>query len=81
MHVGALASAATVLPMARRDVVWAFGAGLVLTRVVLLAHWASDVVVRLALGAMTERLLRLFTGYGAERRLGPSRPREGSTGG
>src|SRR4051812_13658570 len=65
MHVGALASAATVLPTAKRDVVWAFGAGLALTRVVLLAHWASDVVAGLALGAMTERLLRLFTGYGA----------------
>jgi membrane-associated phospholipid phosphatase len=65
MHVGALASAATVLPRAKRNLVWAFGAGLVLTRVVLLAHWASDVVAGLALGALTERLLRPLTGYGA----------------
>lgn len=67
MHVGALASAATVLPPAKRNVVWAFGAGLVLTRVVLLAHWASDVVAGLALGAITERLLRAVTGFGAKR--------------
>lgn len=65
MHVGALASAATVLPAAKRNVVWALGAGLALTRIVLLAHWASDVVTGLALGAITERLLRPFTGYGA----------------
>ncbi len=67
MHVGALASAATVLPPAKRNLVWAFGAGLALTRIVLLAHWASDVVAGLALGALTERVLRLFTGYGAAR--------------
>ncbi len=64
MHVGALASAATVLPAAKRNIVWAFGAGLALTRIVLLAHWASDVVAGLALGAITERLLRPFTGFG-----------------
>ena len=65
MHVGALASAATVLPRARRNLVWAVGAGLALTRVVLLAHWMSDVVAGLALGALAERLLRPLTGYGA----------------
>jgi membrane-associated phospholipid phosphatase len=65
MHVGALASAASVLPPAERSVVWAFGAGLALTRIVLLAHWASDVVAGLALGALTERLLRFCTGFGA----------------
>jgi membrane-associated phospholipid phosphatase len=65
MHVGALASAATVLPPAKRNLVWALGAGLVLTRIVLLAHWASDVVAGLALGALAERLLRPLTGYGA----------------
>lgn len=70
MHVGALASAASVLTPARRNLVWAFGAGLVLTRVVLLAHWASDVVAGFALGALTERLLRPVAGYGARRRVG-----------
>ena len=63
VHVGALASAATALSPAQRTIVWAFAAGLALTRIVLLAHWASDVLAGLALGAVTERLLRPFTGY------------------
>ena len=66
MHVGALASAATVLPAAGRNVVWTLGAGVALTRIVLLAHWASDVVAGAVLGALTERLLRPLTGYGAK---------------
>jgi membrane-associated phospholipid phosphatase len=40
------------------------GAVLVLTRVFLLAHWASDVVAGLALGATLERLIRVGTDYG-----------------
>ena len=63
MHVGALASAATVLPAAGRNAVWALSAGLALTRIVLLAHWTSDVVAGAALGALTERLLRPLTGF------------------
>jgi len=63
MHVGALVSTATVLPRAKRNLVLAFGAGLVLTRIVLLAHWVSDVAAGLALGALAERLLRPLTGY------------------
>jgi hypothetical protein len=66
IHVGALASAATVLPPTKRNLVWSLGAGLVLTRIVLLAHWMSDVVTGLAIGVLTERLLRLWTGYGSE---------------
>jgi hypothetical protein len=64
VHVGALASAASRLPEGQRNLVWGVGAGLVLTRVVLLAHWVSDVAAGLAVGALTERLLRLVTGYG-----------------
>jgi membrane-associated phospholipid phosphatase len=67
VHVGALASAATVLAPAQRHLVWAVGGGLVLTRIVLLAHWASDVVAGLAIGALTERTIRLFTGFGRQR--------------
>jgi undecaprenyl-diphosphatase len=37
--------------------------GLSLTRIVVLAHWASDVVAGFALGAFMERLLRFWTGY------------------
>ena len=57
VHVGALASAATALPPAQRNTIWAVGGGLVLTRIVLLAHWTSDVVAGLAVGAALERLL------------------------
>jgi membrane-associated phospholipid phosphatase len=64
VHIGALASAASTLPAEQRTVVWGVGAGLVLTRVVLLAHWASDVAAGLAIGALLERALRFFTGYG-----------------
>ncbi|WP_407175132.1 phosphatase PAP2 family protein [Bradyrhizobium sp. STM 3562] len=65
IHVGALASAATELPPRQRNLVWGVGAGLVLTRVVLLAHWLSDVLAGLAIGALAERLLRFWTGYGS----------------
>jgi undecaprenyl-diphosphatase len=65
MHVGAVAAAATELPAAQRGAVWLIGAGLVATRVVLLAHWMSDVLAGLAIGAMIERVLRLWTGYGS----------------
>ena len=64
VHIGALASAATALPPAKRNAVWAVGSGLVLTRIVLLAHWTSDVLAGLAIGAAAERLLRFATGFG-----------------
>jgi undecaprenyl-diphosphatase len=66
VHVGALASAASRLPTQQRNVVWLIGAGLVASRIVLLAHWTSDVVAGLAIGAATERLLRRLTGYGRD---------------
>ena len=58
----------------QRNAVWSIGAGLVLTRIVLLAHWASDVVAGLVVGAVTERILRLVTGYGRERDLLTCKP-------
>jgi undecaprenyl-diphosphatase len=68
IHVGALASAATELPSGQRNLVWGIGAVLVFTRVVLLAHWTTDVLSGLAMGAGIERLLRFVTGYGRSRR-------------
>jgi membrane-associated phospholipid phosphatase len=68
LHVGALASAASCLPKRQRNLVWLAGAGLVATRIVLLAHWTSDVLAGLAIGAATERLLRRFTGFHCARR-------------
>jgi undecaprenyl-diphosphatase len=70
MHVGAVASAATRLRPAQRNLVWAIGAALVTTRVILLAHWASDVLAGLALGALLERGMRYLTGYGKTRSPG-----------
>jgi membrane-associated phospholipid phosphatase len=64
VHIGALASVASVLPPRQRNTCWAIGGGLVLTRVLLLAHWTSDVVAGLAMGVMTERLLRRISGFG-----------------
>jgi membrane-associated phospholipid phosphatase len=63
LHMGALASAAGTLRTRPRWAIRAFAIGLSLTRVVVLAHWASDVVAGFALGAILERLLRLWTGY------------------
>jgi len=64
LHAGALASAATILPPAQRNSVWAVISVLVGTRVVLLAHWVSDVVAGFAMGVALERFIRFATGYG-----------------
>jgi undecaprenyl-diphosphatase len=61
LHIGALASAATLLPAPWRDLIWTAGAALVTTRVVLLAHWLTDVIAGLGLGALLERGIRPFT--------------------
>jgi undecaprenyl-diphosphatase len=63
LHMGALASAAGALPAGPRRAIRALAVGLSLTRIVVLAHWASDVVTGFALGAVLERGLRLWTGY------------------
>ena len=64
VHVGAIASAASELPRPQRLVVWGLSGGLLLTRIVLLAHWVSDVACGLAIGVLLERSLRRFTGFG-----------------
>lgn len=51
------------LPKGQRNLVWLAGAGLVATRIVLLAHWTSDVLAGLILGAASERLVRRLTGF------------------
>jgi membrane-associated phospholipid phosphatase len=63
LHMGALASAAGALPAGPRRTIRTLAVGLSLTRVAVLAHWASDVIVGFALGAVLERTLRLWTGY------------------
>jgi membrane-associated phospholipid phosphatase len=63
LHMGALASAAGGLRAGTRRTIRALAVGLALTRIFVLAHWASDVVVGFALGVVLERLLRGWTGY------------------
>lgn len=61
VHMGALASAASILPPVARRTVRGLAIGLSLTRVLVLAHWASDVLVGFAAGFAIERLLRYGT--------------------
>lgn len=63
LHMGALASAAGTLPPLPRRAIRTLAISLSLTRIVVLAHWASDVVAGFALGAVMEQLLRFWTGY------------------
>jgi membrane-associated phospholipid phosphatase len=63
LHMGAIASAVGTLPKGSRVAVRMLALSLSLTRILLLAHWASDVVVGFALGVGLERMLRLWTGY------------------
>lgn len=61
VHMGALASAAGLLPPARRRLVRTIATVLSFTRIALLAHWASDVVAGFTLGIVVERMLRPWT--------------------
>jgi len=63
LHMGAMASAAGALPAGPRRVVRTLAVGLSLTRVAVLAHWASDVVAGFAVGMALERFLRCWTGF------------------
>lgn len=61
LHMGALASAASLFDRRPRQILQAIACGLALTRVVLLAHWTSDVVAGFMIGAALERVLRRLT--------------------
>lgn len=61
MHIGALASAISWLYPQHKKLAWTVGGFLAATRIVLLAHWASDVAVGLGAGVVIERLLRPLT--------------------
>jgi membrane-associated phospholipid phosphatase len=58
MHMGAIASAVSWMAPNWRWLAWTVAGLISTTRVVLLAHWASDVLIGLGLGTMVERLLR-----------------------
>jgi undecaprenyl-diphosphatase len=61
LHMGALASAASLFPPSQRRIARGFAITLSATRILLLAHWASDVAAGFAAGALLERLLRPIT--------------------
>jgi undecaprenyl-diphosphatase len=67
VHMGALASAASAFPKPYRKLTWSATIGLSLTRIAVLAHWSSDVVVGFVGGVLVERLVRRWTGYGRSR--------------
>ena len=67
LHMGALASAASTMSPGPRTTAYAISIGLSLTRVIVLAHWASDVIAGFALGASLEHILRLWTGFHSTR--------------
>lgn len=63
VHMGALASAACDFSQPAKTLGWTTSLGLSLTRIGILAHWTSDVVVGFVGGFALDRLLRRLTGY------------------
>ena len=62
MHVGAVASAVSWAYPKSAPVAWELGGLIAATRIVLLAHWTTDVLAGLAMGALVERCLRPLSG-------------------
>jgi membrane-associated phospholipid phosphatase len=63
VHMGALASAACDFSQPAKIVAWTASIGLSVTRIGILAHWTSDVIVGFVGGFAIDRLLRRLTGY------------------
>lgn len=63
VHMGALASAASVLSPRYKVPILAVALGLSATRIAILAHWVSDVAAGFTIGIVIERIVRRFTGY------------------
>ena len=58
MHVGAVASAVSWAYPKWAPIAWGLGGLIAATRIVVLAHWTTDVLAGLAIGALVERCLR-----------------------
>jgi len=58
MHVGAIASAVSCVSPRLAPLAWGLGGLVAATRIVLLAHWTTDVLAGLTMGALVERCLR-----------------------
>jgi undecaprenyl-diphosphatase len=61
MNLGVLAPALSEIWPERARAVWSLCLLVATTRVVLLAHWASDVVTGFSLGAASEAAMRPIT--------------------
>jgi membrane-associated phospholipid phosphatase len=61
LHMGAIASAAGLFPRDARRLSRALAIALSATRILLLAHWPTDVLTGFAAGALLERLIRPIT--------------------
>ena len=49
-------------PIRSAPIAWGIGGLIAATRIVLLAHWTTDVLAGLAMGALVERCLRPLSG-------------------
>jgi PAP2 superfamily len=59
VHLGAIAApAARLAPERLRPLVWAAAGALAMTRLMLLAHYATDVIAGFAIGSMLDRIVR-----------------------
>jgi membrane-associated phospholipid phosphatase len=62
VHIGAIVSALSWAYPKKARVFLAVGGALAVTRVAVLAHWTTDVLLGLALGAATEQAARRVSG-------------------
>lgn len=67
MHMGAFAGAASEFPRPYRGIARTSAVGISMTRILVLAHWTTDVLAGFVGGFAIERLLRRWTGYGKDR--------------
>jgi len=71
VHIGAVASAVSRYFPRWKWVAWTLGGGIATTRILLLAHWTTDVLAGLALGASLERGLWAFWQIVSKPRIKP----------
>jgi membrane-associated phospholipid phosphatase len=74
MHVGAVASAVSWAYPKSAPVAWGLGALIAATRIVILAHWTTDVLAGLAMGALVERWVRPRSKRRTSEHGGPQTP-------
>src|ERR1044072_4091200 len=74
VHIGAIASALSRLYPRCRGIVWLTGTGIAATRVVLLAHWLTDVLAGLAMGTLIEKTIYRISVSAVSRRRHAARP-------